>query len=233
MPEGLINFIDSSFIWIISSLNLYEGAERQECLGEKKELERISVEWKKRIKRKRMKRIPWNGEKEERNKVISLDAKPLQGSLCQRVSHVAAINGHFCVQRRRSPLFKNGHCLWSFSLSTHSRASLQGCFHPTWRLCVYDAVVEFFLFFFYFLLLLPWTKSAESSSPAAAADPIDGQGCESWGRPNPKKELEQQQPRRSWNNKQTRYSYSLCFLKREKKMAVYVYLLYMMFRLAT
>lgn len=147
MPEGLINFIDSSFIWIISSLNLYEGAERQECLGKKKELERISVEWKKRIKRKRMKRIPWNGEKEERNKVISLDAKPLQGSLCQRVSHVAAINGHFCVQRRRSPLFKNGHCLWSFSLSTHSRASLQGCFHPTWRLCVYDAVVEFFLFF--------------------------------------------------------------------------------------
>ena len=67
MPEGLINFIDSSFIWIISSLNLYEGAERQECLGKKKrtrenkcgmkeknkkkENEENPLEWRKRRKK--------------------------------------------------------------------------------------------------------------------------------------------------------------------------------------
>lgn len=88
-------------------------------------------------------------EEEERNKVISLDAKPLQGSPCQ--SPLPAISDHF-TQHLKWPL-----------LVTHSRASLQGCFHPTWRLCVYDAVVEFFFtsFFFFFS---PTHKSAESSS---------------------------------------------------------------------
>ena len=170
-----------------------------------------SVEWKKRIKRKRTKwRESLGMEKEERNKVISLDAKPLQGSLCQRVSHVAAINGHLCTAAAAVPLIQKWPLLVVF-LSLHTLGPLYK--DVSTRLgdcvCVYDAVVEFFLFFYF--LLLPWTKSAESSSPAAAAkDPIDGPGCESWGRPNPKKELEQQQPRRSWNNKQTRYS-SLCF----------------------
>lgn len=136
-----------------------------------------------------MKRIPWNGEKEERNKVISLDAKPLQGSLCQRVSHVAAINGHFCVQRRRSPLFKNGHCLWSFSLSTHSRASLQGCFHPTWRLCVYDAVVEFFLFFSTSFFFSPEQKVLRVLLLQQQQTPQMGKGANRGAAPTQKKNL--------------------------------------------
>ena len=159
-------------------------------------------------KENQVKRIPWNGKRRKK-----------QGNLtwCQTPPGQPLSESLACCSNQRPSLYSSGGgapyskmaIACRLSLSTHSRASLQGCFHPTWRLCVYDAVVEFFLFFYF--LLLPWTKSAESSSPAAAAkDPIDGQGCESWGRPNPKKELEQQQPRRSWNNKQTRYS-SLCF----------------------
>jgi hypothetical protein len=138
-------------------------------------------------------------EEEERNKVISLDAKPLQGSPCQ--SPLPAISDHF-TQHLKWPL-----------LVTHSRASLQGCFHPTWRLCVYDAVVEFFF-------LLP---SSSSSSPQHTKvlrvllllDPIDGQGCESWGRP--KKEDET-------TTRKITNIYRLKTFIFFSKMAAYVYL---------
>ena len=62
-------------------------------------------------------------ENEERNKVISLDAKPLQGSLCQRVSHVAAINGHLCTAAAAVPLIQKWPLLVVF-LSLHTLGPL-------------------------------------------------------------------------------------------------------------
>ena len=106
-----------------------------------------SVEWKKRIKRKRTKwRESLGMENEERNKVISLDAKPLQGSLCQRVSHVAAINGHLCTAAAAVPLIQKWPLLVVF-LSLHTLGPLYKDVSTRLGVCVWCRcrVLSFFL----------------------------------------------------------------------------------------